>query len=171
MKNLIIALMCIFTLSIGMTANASPIDTSPDIECAIFAPDISADIANDFTSVADHPCFEPSNVTCTSTSIEGVSFCIVLLPDCLEDPDNPNGAINDNLNATPTLATTTALETDETTDDPCVTNTETTTALFAPANRGYKNKKRKAKRRNGRSKNKSIFPGSKAPKKECAWSN
>lgn len=127
MKNFLVALMCIFTISIGLTANGAPIDTSPDIECVVFNP--SVDVDNSFTSVIDHPCFDPANVKTMPTSIEGVNFTIVILPDC-GDPENPIGVF-DELITTPTLASIAPNLPDESPDllaepDPCVTNTSDT---------------------------------------------
>ena len=150
MKKVLFALMCILTISIGFTATGAPIDTSPDIECVIVP---SVDIDNTFTSVIDHPFFAPVNMVCASTSIEETSFRAVVLPN-YEDPvplnvltDKPIGKTT--LNA-PNL------------DPTAGASAECSANLFYTAN-----KFTKAKRKNYRRKNKSTFPGTKAPRTKC----
>lgn len=162
MKKVIFALVCILTISIGMTATSAPIDTSPDIECVITP---SVDIDNTFTSVVDHPCFDLANVVCASTSIEGVRLCVVALPNC-EDP-LPLGSVTDKPIRETTL---TAPNPDPTAglSAECTANLLYTASESFNSHRTFKAKRNKAKRRNARSRNSSTFPGHERPRPICA---
>ena len=182
MKKVLFALMCILTISIGFTATGAPIDTSPDIECVIVP---SVDIDNTFTSVIDHPFFAPVNMVCASTSIEETSFRAVVLPN-YEDPvplnvltDKPIGKTTlnaPNLDPTAGASAECSANLNVLTDKPIgkttlnAPNLDPTAGASAEcsANLFYTaNKFTKAKRKNYRRKNKSTFPGTKAPRTKC----
>lgn len=180
MKNYILALTCIFTLTLSFAAATEFNPINYDTVCIV-----DYDVPSD-SFIAETTCPAPIAVSVTSPNVFTPVNTPVVYTSLgkqntnLASPDNPDIDIETDIDT----------ETDETTDDPdpCVTNETAfliaslswstasndyccsdlaTTSKFSKGNRA----KKKVKRKNNRSRNKNVFPGSKAPKPRCAWSN